>query len=138
MKLALRNAKSITAIEDGIRELIRTEAPVAREPEIDTEIAPFVQKIAASSIADIERLMDALQGTKDFLQSEAERIQREVARFTDLTQTASASMEIIFDTVHEWRKVEHPVPCQLDSDALESLPAQSDNTGEMCSEDGGR
>jgi hypothetical protein len=45
-----------------------------------------------------------MQEEKNFLQSEGERIQRETARSTNLAQTASASVKIIFETVRGWRE----------------------------------
>jgi hypothetical protein len=42
--------------------------------------------------------MGQLQEAKNFLQSEGERIQRETARYMSLTQMASSSVKIIFDT----------------------------------------
>ena len=50
-----------------------------------------------------------LQATKNFLQSEADRVEREVARYMNLTQMASASVKIIFDTVSGWRQAGHPL-----------------------------
>jgi hypothetical protein len=44
--------------------------------------------------------------------AEKERIQRETARYSKLAQTASASIEIIFDTVRGWREAGHPVDNQ--------------------------
>src|SRR5262249_15311025 len=53
-----------------------------------------------------------MQEAKNFLQSEKERIQRETARYTKLAQTASASIEIIFDPGRGWREVGHSVDNQ--------------------------
>jgi hypothetical protein len=50
-----------------------------------------------------------LQATKNFLQSEADRIEREMAHYMNLTQMASASVKIIFDTVSGWRQAGHPM-----------------------------
>jgi hypothetical protein len=51
-------------------------------------------------------LTGELQETKNFLQSEADRIERETARYMNLTQMASASVKIIFDTA---RQAGHPM-----------------------------
>jgi hypothetical protein len=58
---------------------------------------------------EIEKLIRELQETKNFLQSEADRIERETARYMNLTQMASASVKIIFDTVYGWRQAGHPM-----------------------------
>jgi hypothetical protein len=67
------------------------------EPPNDS--APLVQKIGATSIAEIEKLIGELQETRNFLESEGERIQQETARYIKLTQRALASVRIIFDTL---------------------------------------
>jgi hypothetical protein len=85
-------------------------AKLSTETETDTEIAPLIEKVGATSIAEIDRVMAKLQAQKIFLQSEAERIQRETARYVNLTQMASASVKIIFDTVSGWREAGHPMP----------------------------
>ena len=74
--------------------------------------APVGTKIGATSIGEIEKLIGGMQEAKNFLQSEKERIQRETARYAKLAQTASASIEIIFDTVRGWREAGHPVDNQ--------------------------
>ena len=77
--------------------------------ETDTDIAPLIRKVGATSIAEIEKLIGELQETKNFLQSEADRIERETARYMNLTQMASASVKIIFDILSGWRQGGHPI-----------------------------
>jgi hypothetical protein len=67
-----------------------------------------------------------LQETKNFLQSEADRIKRETARYMNLTQMASASVKIIFDTVSGWRQAGHPM---REFEIMRSEP--KDSTGRM-------
>src|SRR5262245_13206902 len=66
------------------------------------EIAPLIQKLGATSTAEIERLIAELQEAKDHLQSERERIERETRRYTSLTQMASTTARIISDAVSQW------------------------------------
>ena len=66
------------------------------------EIAPLIQKLEATSTAEIERLIAELQEAKDHLQSERERIERETSRYTSLTQMASTTARIISDAVSQW------------------------------------
>jgi len=77
------------------------------EPPNDSP--PLVQKIGATSIAEIEKLIEQLQETKNFLQSEADRIERETARYIKLTDSALVSVRIIFDTLAGWRQAGHPM-----------------------------
>ena len=77
------------------------------EPPKDS--APLVQKIGAASIAEIEKLIGELQETRNFLEAEETRVQREVARYIDLTQRALDSVSIIVDIVSGWRQAGHPM-----------------------------
>jgi hypothetical protein len=132
MKLEMRTPQALEALEGEIRDLVHADAPTMRETETDAEIEPLIQKVGATSIAEIEKLMGELREAKDFLQSEGERIQRDTARYTNLAQTASTSVKIILETVCEWRKAGHPVRNHSRSSAFERTPAQADddNTGE--------
>src|SRR5262245_37450184 len=124
--------RALAAIESESRDLIHAEAPSVPKPETDVEIAPLIQKLGATSIAEIEKLIGELQEARDFLQSEGERIQLETARYTNLTQTASASVKIIFDTVAGWREAGHPVDNQSRSSAFKVTPIPAeDRTGRM-------
>jgi prophage DNA circulation protein len=78
-------------------------------PETDADVAPLIQKVGAPSIAQIEKLIGELQEAKDFLESEAERVQQEMVRYIQLIQMASASVEIISDTVSGWHQAGHPI-----------------------------
>jgi len=109
MKPVTRTLQTLAAIES---ELILAEAPSQRLTETDAEIVLLIEKIGATSIGEIEKLIGGMQEAKNFLQSEKKRIQRETARYTKLAQTASASIEIIFDTVRGWREAGHPVDNQ--------------------------
>jgi hypothetical protein len=108
MKPVAKALQTLAAIESETRELILA-APSTGSTEIDADIVPLVQKIEAGSIAEIEKMIAEMQDAKNFLQTEWERIHGETARFMKLAQTASASIEIIFETVRGWREAGHPV-----------------------------
>jgi hypothetical protein len=116
--------------ESESRDRVQIESPSTPKTETDSDIAPPIQKVGATSIAEIEKLMVELQEVKNFLQSEGERIQQETARYMSLTQMASSSVKIIFDTVSGWREAGHPIRNQSRSREFEITrsPAE-DNTG---------
>src|SRR5258708_29863125 len=115
--------EALAAIESETRDLVRAEAPSTPTAETDVEIARLVQKVGATSIAEIEKLIGELQEAKDFLQSEGERVRREAANYTNLTQMALASVKIISDTVARWREAGHPLPNQPRSRDLHVPPS---------------
>jgi len=91
------------------RDLVDLNASSTPKTEADAYTAPLIQKIGAPSIAQIEKLIGELQEAKNLLESERERIQREMVRYVKFLQLASASVKIIFETVSEWRQEGHPM-----------------------------
>ena len=101
------------------RDLPHIEAPSTPETATDADVAQLIQNVGAPSIAKFEKLIGELQEVRNFLQSEGERIQQETARYMNLTQMASASVKIIFDTVSGWREAGHPMRNQSTARELE-------------------
>jgi len=123
---------ALASIESETRHLGHAEAPSTPTAETDVEIAPLVQKVGATSIAEIEKLIGELQEAKDFLQFEGDRVQREAERYTNLAQMASASVKIISDTVAGWHEAGHPLRNHSLSSQFEVTPSPAeDNTGSM-------
>jgi hypothetical protein len=60
--------------------------------------------LAASAVAEIDKLMSDLVSAREFLSAEAERVKRETARLTNLSKTAVASVQIISDNLSKWRQ----------------------------------
>src|SRR5262245_64655474 len=114
--------KALDIIESETRDLY-SGAPT---PETEMEIAPLVQKIGATSIAEIEKMIGDLQAAKDFLESEGERVQREAEHYTTLTQMASASVKIISDTVAGWRQAGHPLRDHSRSPQFDLTPSPAE------------
>jgi hypothetical protein len=93
----------------------RAHAEFSAQAETDAEIATFIQKVEATSIAEIDRLLAELEDAKNHLQSEQKRIEHEVARYTNLTQMTALTAKIISDAVSQW----HPARNQQKSNAPE-------------------
>ena len=124
MKLEMTNFQAVAAnlvAEGDVCDLAC--AKPATQPETDTEIAPIIQKLGATSIADINNLVSELQEARDYLQSEGERIRAETVRYISLTGAASASVKIIFDAVRAWRTADHSPPNQSQASAFEIMDA---------------
>ena len=104
MKLEMSNFQAVAAnltVQGEICDL--PHAALAPLTETPTEIVPLIQKIGAASIEEIDRLFAELQLAKELLQSELERVEQEVVRFTDLAQMASITTKIIVDAMAQWR-----------------------------------
>ena len=120
MKLEMTNFQAMAAnlvAEGDVCDLAC--AKPATQPETDTEIAPIIQKLEATSIADIDNLVSELQEARDYLQSEGERVRAETVRYISLTGAASASVKIIFDALRAWRTADHSAHNQSQASTFE-------------------
>jgi hypothetical protein len=127
--------QTLVAIESESRDLIAAMESESRDQapspmaETDMDIAGVIQKLGATSIAEIEKLVDEMQEAKTFLQSEEERIQQEAARYMNQTQAVSESAKIIFRMVSAWRKAGYPARNLSRSSGFEMTPSPAeDNT----------
>ena len=109
MKFDITNFQTLAAnlpVEGEVCDLAHAEVPT--QTETDTEIAPLIQQVGATSIAEIDRVIAELQEVRNHLQAEGERVEREMVRYTKLTQMASFTAKIIFDAISQW----HPASNQ--------------------------
>jgi len=123
MKLEMTNFRAVAANLVAEGEVCDVAHPdVSTQTETGTEIAPLIQQIGDTSIAEIDRLMAELQEAKSYLQSEGERIEREMVRYTNLTQMASFTAKIIFDAISQW----HPASNQQNAPEATAASTEDD------------
>jgi hypothetical protein len=123
MKPEMTNFRSLAANLVAEGEVCRlAHADVSTQTETGTEIAPLIQQIGETSIAEIDRLIAELQEAKSYLQSEGERIEREMVRYTNLTQMASFTAKIIFDAILQW----HPASNQQNASEVTAASTEDD------------
>jgi dsDNA-specific endonuclease/ATPase MutS2 len=101
-----------TSFEGEIREFVRRDfAPLRRlQPEPGSSefavanINSLVQRVAGTSIQEIENLISELQALRNYLESEGERVQRELAGYAQLNQAAIKSTKIIAESMAQWKQ----------------------------------
>ena len=116
MKLEMTNFQAVAAklvVEGEVCEVAHAE--LSTQTETETEIAPVIQKLGATSIAEIDWLMAEVREAKNYLQSEGERIEQEAVRYAHLTQLASVTAKIVLDAISRW----HPSRNQPNSHVSE-------------------
>jgi len=97
------------AVEGEIREFVRRDgANLRRTPEMDSEvvannISTLLQRVAGSSVQEIDRLIAELQTLRDLLHEEGARVQREIATYAHLSQSAMQSTKIIAESLGKWK-----------------------------------
>ena len=100
------------AFEGEIRELIRRDAafPSRQRSEGDAaanapaeNINTLIQRVAAASTDEIDRLILELQGVRDMLRSEGERVSQAISGYASLSHESMTAMKVIGDNLKQWR-----------------------------------
>src|SRR4029450_1448014 len=101
-----------TEMEGEIRDFVPRDVATSlrRQPESDSEvvatnIGALLQRVAGTSVQEIEKLIGELQTLRDMLQTEAARVQREIVEYATLSQAAMQSTKIIAESLTQWKKV---------------------------------
>src|SRR5215831_19807717 len=100
------------AVEGEIREFVRRDgANLRRAPETDSEmvtnnITTLLARVAGTSVQEIDRLIAELQTLRALLQEEGARVQRNLAQYAHLSQSAMQSTRIIAESIAQWKQGE--------------------------------
>jgi len=110
---------AVTAFEGEIREFVRRDASIARraqdetKPEAQPEPLPdnlnaLIRRISGASMEEIDRVILDLQGVREMLRHEGERVAREIAGYASLSHAAMTAMKVIGDSLTQWKSVPPP------------------------------
>jgi hypothetical protein len=96
--------------EGEIHEFVRRDfAPLRRSSEVHSgefaasNISSLVQRVAGTSLQEIDNLIGELQSVRDYIASEGERVQREITNYAQLNHAAMTSTRIISDSMSKWK-----------------------------------
>ena len=119
------NLAAVSEVEAGIRDFVRNDVAYLRRPattgvvsgtaETATALEPsteatvnnvnsLIQRVAGSSLAEIENLISELESLRDLLHAEGQRVQREISGYAQLSQAAMKSTRMIADNVTQWKR----------------------------------
>ena len=115
------NLAAVSEVEAGIRDFVRNDIAYLRRPapsmlssaepalEPGTEatvnnVNSLIQRVAGTSLAEIEKLISELESLRDLLHAEGQRVQREISGYAQLSQAAMKSTRMISDNVTQWKK----------------------------------
>jgi hypothetical protein len=79
----------------------RSQANSANDPA--AQLNEAVQRVAGVSLEEIDRVIRALEGVRDMMRKEGERVTREVSGYASLSHAAVTAMRVIADSIKEWR-----------------------------------
>ena len=74
--------------------------------EIDTDserMRTTIIRMTSSSASELDGLVSEIQEVREFLNSESERVQREIANYAQLNQRALAVIKMITQTISPWK-----------------------------------
>ena len=99
------------AVEAEICEFVRRDgASLRRASETDGELVAnsvviLLQRVAGTSVQDIDGLISELQILRETIQEHGLRVQRKLAEYAHLSQSAMQSTKIIAESLAQWRQV---------------------------------
>jgi len=111
---------TVSEVEAGIRDFVRNDiaylrpsgpnaagaADAAIDPHADAtvnSVNSLIQRVAGTSLAEIENLISELESLRDLLHAEGQRVQREISGYAQLSQAAMRSTRMIADNVAQWK-----------------------------------
>jgi hypothetical protein len=112
---------AVSEVEAGIRDFVRNDIAYLRRPapntvsSTDTALEPateatvnnvnsLIQRVAGTSLSEIENLISELESLRDLLHAEGQRVQREISGYAQLSQAAMKSTRMIADNVSQWKR----------------------------------
>jgi hypothetical protein len=115
------NLDAVSEVEAGIRDFVRNDVAYLRRPapgmpsgaetalEPNTEatvnnVNSLIQRVAGTSLSEIENLISELESLRDLLHNEGQRVQREISGYAQLSQAAMKSTRMIADNVSQWKR----------------------------------
>lgn len=109
------NVAAVNEVEAGIRDFVRSDvaylrrpgqSAVTEAPETDATVKnvnSLIQRVAGTSLAEIENLIGELEVLRDLLHAEGQRVQREIAGYAHLSHAAMKSTRMIADNLAQWK-----------------------------------
>lgn len=103
-----QNEEKSSEFEGEIRDFIRRDVTLRRHagPPTDTpadnsaqHLSSLIERVSAASVAEIDRVIGELQAMRALLQSEGDRVRREITGYAGLSQSAVATAKTIADTL---------------------------------------
>jgi hypothetical protein len=116
-----------TATEvEGERRQLSGDVATVRSPEAESEvvansIGSLLQRVAGSSVQEIDQLLAELKAMRTSLESEGARVQREIIEYAHLSQSAMQTTKVIAENLAR-RKVHADTP-KLSGDDEAAPPA---------------
>ena len=100
---------AVTAFEGEIREFVRRDIAFLRrhrtgadQSEVEN-LNTLIRRVSGVSMEEIDRVILELQGVRDMLRSEGERVSRELSSYASLSHASMTAMKVIADSLKQWK-----------------------------------
>jgi hypothetical protein len=118
-KLGEVDQAAAIAFEGEIREFVRRDVATLRRQRSEGDAAAdpaaenlnaLIRRVAGASMEEIDHVILELQGVRNMLRSEGERVSREIAGYASLSHASMTAMKVIGDSLKQWKDapVNHP------------------------------
>ena len=108
-ELADAELEAEVEMEGEIRDVVRREVEAPpRRPDHDgtlvaDDIGSLLQRVSASSVQEIDALINELQILRERLHDDGRRVHREIVQYASLNQAALQSTRAIAESLGHWK-----------------------------------
>jgi hypothetical protein len=107
--------KKVAEFEGELQDVVRKNVTYWRRPSegeanAAESINAVVQRIAGTSLDEIDNVIGQLESMRDRLRHEGERVQHEITSYAELSQSAMSSIKIIGDGLARWDRPARALP----------------------------
>jgi hypothetical protein len=85
------------------RKPVMPGTPAAGGDLAASDINSLIQRVSGTSVQEIDKLIAELQGLRNYLQAEGERVQREIVNYAHLSQATTNSTKVIAESMAQWK-----------------------------------
>ena len=92
------STNNVTAIETDMRDGLRErKARLSNVRETDNDYSSFVSGISVRSVQEIDHLIEGLQGLREKLNNDGDRLHRQIAQYGVFSQSVIELTKIVSD-----------------------------------------
>jgi hypothetical protein len=118
-----------------VRELVRRDfappprrRPTTTDHELTGHVGTLMQRVAETSLQEIDDLIMELKRRREKLLNESARVQREILEYAKLSQSTMQSTKIITESLAHWNRL--PEAPHLSDPRLEDIAEEEQRVGE--------
>jgi hypothetical protein len=102
-------SQKVAEFEGELQDVVRKNVTYWRKPSDSGNdgaeaINAVIQRVAGASLDEIDHVIGQLESMRETLRREGDRVQREIAGYAEVSQSAMASMKIIAEGLARWER----------------------------------